>query len=135
LVGKPTGQWEAAFTSIIDVWRFDDLTTRLLRALLVPHAQDNGAIVLKPFWWRTHLHQEGALAGKIGSHEAHHRFGDLGRLPHLQVNVWRVGVKGSGQSLRVPYVSPMGVSWLVVRTLVLPTGRSGLRTNPRQAAA
>ena len=44
----------------------------------------------------------GAWAGKIGSHTAHHRFGGFGRLPHLQLNLWRIGVKGSGIAVCVP---------------------------------
>jgi hypothetical protein len=32
----------------------------------------------------------------------------LGRLPHLQLNLWRVGVKGSGVAFRLPVVSPFG---------------------------
>jgi RHS repeat-associated protein len=49
----------------------------------------------------------GALKGvgistKIGLHGPHHTFGKLGRLPHIQVNWWRTGVKGSGGAVRVP---------------------------------
>ncbi len=47
-------------------------------------------------------------AGKIAAHAAHHRFGDHGMLPHLQLNIWRVGVKGSGVSFRVPVLSVSG---------------------------
>jgi hypothetical protein len=44
----------------------------------------------------------GFWAGKIATHPAHHRFGTWGRLPHVQLNWWRVGVKGSGSAMRVP---------------------------------
>lgn len=39
---------------------------------------------------------------RIAHHTAHHAFGRLGRLPHLQANVWRPGVSGSGRAFRVP---------------------------------
>ena len=44
------------------------------------------------------------LQGRVGLHGAHHTFRQvgLGRLPHIQLNVWRVGVKGSGISIRIP---------------------------------
>lgn len=36
-------------------------------------------------------------------HGPHHPFGSLGKLPHIQVNWWLQGVKGSGGSLpRIP---------------------------------
>jgi hypothetical protein len=44
------------------------------------------------------------LEAKIGIHGAHHTFGQLGRLPHLQLNWWRVGVKGSGRAFRIPFI-------------------------------
>jgi hypothetical protein len=46
----------------------------------------------------------GLWAGKLAAHRAHHRFGTLGALPHLQLNMWRVGVKGSGTAVRLPLV-------------------------------
>lgn len=95
------------------MWRVSDLTTRALRTLLLPHARDDEAIVLRPFWRRWNSDIQGALAGKIGSHGPHHRFGDLGRLPHLQVNVWRIGVKGSGRYLRLPLLEPGSARRLV----------------------
>lgn len=58
-------------------------------------------------WFGARRAEIGAWAGKIGSHEAHHCFGSLGRLPHVQLNVWRVGIKGSGVSYRLPLVSPV----------------------------
>lgn len=46
-----------------------------------------------------------AIAGyetRIALHEAHHTFGEAGKLAHLQMNVWKPGVKGSGQAFRIP---------------------------------
>ena len=42
------------------------------------------------------------VAGRIAHHSAHHTFGSLGRLPHLQLNTWRPGVSGSGGAFRIP---------------------------------
>ena len=42
------------------------------------------------------------VAGRIAHHSAHHAFGSLGRLPHLQMNYWRPGVSGSGGAFRIP---------------------------------
>jgi hypothetical protein len=42
------------------------------------------------------------FAGRIMHHSAHHTFGSLGRLPHLQMNFWRPGVSGSGGVFRIP---------------------------------
>jgi uncharacterized protein RhaS with RHS repeats len=40
---------------------------------------------------------------RIALHPAHHSFGRLGKLTHIQVNIWRKGVKGSGlRAFRVP---------------------------------
>ena len=40
---------------------------------------------------------------RIGLHGAHHHFPRFGRrLPHIQLNAWRQGVKGSGKSYRLP---------------------------------
>jgi hypothetical protein len=44
----------------------------------------------------------GLWAGKLAAHPAHHSFGSWGRLSHLQLNLWRVGVKGSGSAMRLP---------------------------------
>lgn len=38
---------------------------------------------------------------KFDYHNAHHRFGTLGKWDHLQLNRWRPGVHGSGESHRV----------------------------------
>lgn len=83
--------------------------------MLLPHASDRGAVVLLPFWHRVDADVRGALAGKIGAHGPHHRFGRLGRRAHLQVNIWRLGVKGSGRHLRVPLVQPLDARRLVTR--------------------
>jgi RHS repeat-associated protein len=39
---------------------------------------------------------------RFAVHDAHHTFGKLGKLPHLQWNFWRQGVKGSGFPIRIP---------------------------------
>lgn len=42
------------------------------------------------------------VAGRIAHHSAHHAFGSLGRLPHLQMNYWKPGVSRSGGVFRIP---------------------------------
>jgi len=42
------------------------------------------------------------LSTRIACHGPHHEFGPLGRLPHVQLNWWQAGVKGSGGALRIP---------------------------------
>jgi RHS repeat-associated protein len=42
------------------------------------------------------------ISTRIACHGSHHEFGPLGRLPHVQLNWWRAGVKGSGGALRIP---------------------------------
>lgn len=39
---------------------------------------------------------------RVALHGAHHSFGSLGRLSHIQLNLWRIGVKGSGRAFRIP---------------------------------
>ena len=39
---------------------------------------------------------------KVAIHGAHHTFGSWGKLSHLQINLWKVGVKGSSKVLRIP---------------------------------
>ena len=39
------------------------------------------------------------LSTKVALHGPYHEFGPLGRLPHVQVNWWQAGVKGSGGAL------------------------------------
>jgi hypothetical protein len=39
------------------------------------------------------------LRTRIAIHGAHHTFGPLGKLAHIQINWWREGVKGSGRVL------------------------------------
>ena len=42
------------------------------------------------------------VESRVAIHEAHHSFGRLGLLRHIQINIWRIGVKGSGRALRIP---------------------------------
>lgn len=81
----------------------------LLPFLFIPHSRDPEALIVRVPRPAPGPRIEGLWAGKIGSHAAHHRFGDLGALPHLQLNLWRVGVKGSGLSFRLPLVTPIRV--------------------------
>ncbi len=94
----------AAFASPGPQREIGELVAVPFRALLTPHRSDAAAVVLTPFWSRPGADSVGLLAGKLGAHRAHHRFGDFGHLPHIQLNVWRVGVKGSGRNVRVPLV-------------------------------
>lgn len=71
--------------------------------LWTPHPSDPAALVWAPTFRPLAADAlRGLFALKVATHAAHHRFGSLGRLPHLQVNTWRVGVKGSGSALRLP---------------------------------
>jgi RHS repeat-associated protein len=47
---------------------------------------------------------EGAfgLQTRVAIHDAHHTFGALGKLAHIQVNGWIQGVSGSGWVFRIP---------------------------------
>jgi hypothetical protein len=81
--------------------------------LVIRHSRDPRALVLRRSLRRDPSADLGAWAGKLGSHSAHHRFGEFGRLPHVQLNVWRVGIKGSGVALRVPVVPLRGALRLV----------------------
>lgn len=60
----------------------------------------------------------GRRAVKVAAHDPHHRFGAWGRLPHLQLNTWRVGVKGSGLAVRVP--RPSVAMLFAFATVLLP---------------
>ncbi len=42
------------------------------------------------------------VTSRVAIHGAHHTFPVVGRAAHIQVNVWQIGVKGSGSALRVP---------------------------------
>lgn len=54
----------------------------------------------------------GVRATGVMVHNAHHTFGSLGKLPHLQVNWWIQGVKGSGGTLlRIPIAKSI-YDWL-----------------------
>lgn len=83
--------------------------------MLAPHSHDPEAVVIRPL--REDSAEDGAWAGKLGSHAAHHRFGTFGRLPHLQLNVWRVGVKGSGTAYRLPRPSLRALMNVVMQLL------------------
>ncbi len=97
----------AVFDGADHIWRVCiALAAMLLPVLFTPHDHDPDARILKPRWLSYDGADFGVWAGKVGSHAAHHGFGRLGRLPHVQVNVWRVGVKGSGVAYRLPVVSP-----------------------------
>lgn len=45
----------------------------------------------------------GGIATRVAVHGAHHTFGKFGKLPHVQVNWWKPGVKGSGGAARIPF--------------------------------
>lgn len=49
--------------------------------------------------------QLAGIQSRIALHGSHHTFGPLGRLPHVQLNWWRAGVKGSGGAARIPVPS------------------------------
>ncbi len=54
-------------------------------------------------WFAPIVFHAGRYAAvRIAHHSAHHTFGSLGRLPHIQFNVWRPGVSGSGGAFRIP---------------------------------
>ena len=42
------------------------------------------------------------LRTRVAVHDAHHTFGALGRLSHIQINIWRQGIRASGRALRIP---------------------------------
>jgi len=42
------------------------------------------------------------VTSRVAIHGAHHTFPLVGRAAHIQVNVWRIGVPGSGRALRIP---------------------------------
>ena len=46
--------------------------------------------------------RELGIGTRLAIHDAHHAFGVLGDLPHIQLNWWRIGVKGSGGVIRIP---------------------------------
>lgn len=39
---------------------------------------------------------------RVGIHGPHHPFLVIGKAPHIQVNIWKPGVPGSGRVVRVP---------------------------------
>ena len=42
------------------------------------------------------------VTSRVAIHGAHHSFGRFGQLSHIQLNVWRIGVKASGRAFRIP---------------------------------
>jgi hypothetical protein len=80
------------------------LVLALLPKVVAPHPRDPQAIILRPL--RPSRGYAGTWAGKFGAHRAHHGFERFGRLPHLQLNLWRIGVKGSGRAFRMPLLGP-----------------------------
>lgn len=92
-----------AFDAIDHIWQgCVILVTAALSAVLSRHPHDPHALVLRSRWGAPSRAQAGAWAGKVGAHAAHHCFGERGAMPHLQLNLWRIGVKGSGIAVRVP---------------------------------
>lgn len=91
------------------------LATAFLPYLFTRHPRDSRAIVLRAGRDASLSSDAGCWAAKWAAHQAHHRFGGFGRQPHLQLNLWRVGVKGSGQSYRVPLLSPRIVFALIAQ--------------------
>ena len=41
------------------------------------------------------------LGTKVATHPAHHAFGSLGKLRHLQINWWRAGIPNSDNVIRI----------------------------------
>lgn len=120
----------AAFASLGHQREIGGLLAVPLRALFTPHHRDAAAVVLAPFWHRPSAGSVGVLAGKLDAHRAHHRFGHLGHLRHIQLNVRRVGVKGSGRNVRVPLVRLSNVPHLVGWVLE-SMSRRGMRSLTR----
>ena len=42
------------------------------------------------------------VTSRIAIHAAHHTFPLVGEAAHVQLNVWRIGVKESGWAFRIP---------------------------------
>lgn len=120
-VSRPFGGGRTIFGASVHIRRpRNGSPVALLPVVVAPHSRDPAALVLLV---RRHLQDPsferpdlGAWAAKVGAHTAHHCFGSIGRQPHLQVNLWRVGIKGSGKSYRLPLVSPLGVLSVVAHT-------------------
>jgi hypothetical protein len=55
------------------------------------------------------------IGGKFAIHGAHHTFGSLGKLSHLQLNLWRRGVKGSSWVRRIPLPSRRNFKEIILR--------------------
>jgi len=115
--GGATCAREAAFGASDHSQRIHRRPAVGLPSPFVRHHRDPSAVVLRPWNPARRLSNAGAWAAKLGSHTAHHRFGSFGRLPHLQLNVWRVGIKGSGRAVRIPVVSLGGVALAVTQLI------------------
>jgi hypothetical protein len=96
-VAAPLPQFTAADTQML----FEQDAAPMQLAALSPQEmkETEGAAL----WFAPIAFQVGrVVAGRIAHHSAHHTFGSLGRLPHLQMNYWRPGVSGSGGAIRLP---------------------------------
>lgn len=102
--GCSTSPAGGVFHQTRDSYRFRQAAVGVVTPRLwTRHPSDPTARILCPSLRRLPFEAaRGFWAGKIAAHPAHHCFGAWGRLPHLQLNFWRVGVKGSGSSMRLP---------------------------------
>lgn len=77
-----------------------DAQTMQLAALSQTEMKETEGAVI---WFAPVVFHFGRIAVvRIAHHSAHHTFGSLGRLPHIQFNTWRPGVSGSGGAFRIP---------------------------------
>jgi len=92
------------FSQTHDSYRFRQAAVSVpTPRLWTRHPSDPTARIFRPCLRRLSAEAaRGFWAGKIAAHPAHHCFGSWGQLPHVQLNLWRVGVKGSGSAMRVP---------------------------------
>jgi hypothetical protein len=99
----PSAQPVAAFTDadMQALFGQEDAQKPIQLAALSPQEmkETEGAAL----WFAPVVFHVGRYAAvRIAHHSAHHTFGSLGRLPHIQFNVWRPGVSGSGGAFRIP---------------------------------
>jgi len=47
--------------------------------------------------------QAANITGRWAIHAPHHSFPIIGRARHVQLNIWRAGVRGSGRAIRIPF--------------------------------
>lgn len=98
---KPHTQPVAEFNDIEIRGMFDASDKPLELAALsgTEMLETDGALL----WFTPIVLNVGRIAAvKIAHHSAHHTFGSLGRLPHIQLNAWRPGISGSTSALRIP---------------------------------